>query len=286
MSDNKVSVIIPLYNAGKYLRRCLDSIAGQTFTDWECVIVDDCSTDDSYAIAEEYARRDDRFRLYANETNMGCGMTRRRAIELGRGEWFAFVDADDYVDADFIAAMLDACRRTRSEVAICGTYNRDDAYNYLSQDLAEKEYVVAKEELYRQYMLSSWILQYNGNKFYHRRVIDAVEYSPLRFCEDSMTTYKWLWEANHAVVIPKSMYHYVHHDDSNSRHGNTPLRKAVDTCVCIYDHYRFCKAHGFDYMYERLRAFIAPFLNQAVRELDTDSDDWRLVEKIRDSIYR
>lgn len=285
MSD-KVSIIIPLYNAGRYLRRCLDSIAGQTFTDWECVIVDDCSTDGSRAVAEEYAGRDGRFRLYANDVNQGCGLARRRAIGLGQGGWFAFVDADDYIDAGFIAAMLDACRRTGSEVAICGTVNRDADYNYLNQDLAEKEYIVAGEELYRQYMLSSWILQYNGNKFYRRRVIDAVEYSPLRFCEDSMTTYKWLWEANQAVVIPKSMYHYIHHDDSNSRHGNTPLRKAVDTCVCIYDHYCFCKAHGFDWMYERLRTFITPFLNQAVRGLDTNDCDWPMIEEMREGIYR
>lgn len=285
MSDRKVSIIIPLYNAGNYLYKCLDSIVGQTYINWECIIVDDYSTDNSYSIAKQYAARDSRFRLYANETNMGCGLTRRQCIALATGEWFAFVDADDYIDCDFIETMLDACLRTKSDISICGTYNRDANYGYMGQDLAEKEYEVAKAELYQQYMLSSWILQYNGNKFYARRVIEAVEYAPLRFCEDSATTYKWLWEANKAVVIPRSMYHYVHHEDSNSQHGNTPLRKAIDTCICIYDHYRFCKAQGFNYMNERLRTFIAPFIAEAIRGLDTNSPEFSFIDNMKNEIF-
>ena len=199
-----ISIVIPLYNTSKYLRKCLDSLIAQSYPEWECILVDDCSTDDSLNIALEYMSKDRRFKVHKNSENLGCGLTRRRGISLAKGEWFSFVDSDDYIDNTFFEDMLNACIRTNSDIAVCGTYNRDENYNYIRQDIAEREYITFKEELYRQYMTSSWILQYNGNKFYSRKVIDAVEYSELRFCEDSTTTYKWLWEANQAVVIPRS----------------------------------------------------------------------------------
>ena len=279
-----ISVIIPLYNTSKYLKKCLDSIISQSYTDWECIIVDDCSTDNSYEIALEYMSWDKRFKVHKNAENLGCGLTRRRGISLAKGEWFSFVDSDDYIDNTFFEDMLNACIRTNSDIAVCGTYNRDENYNYIRQDIAEREYITFKEELYQQYMTSSWILQYNGNKFYSRKVIDAVEYSELRFCEDSTTTYKWLWEANRVVVIPRSYYHYVHHDDSNSRKNNTPLQKAIDTCKCVYDHFLFCKRQGFDDLIEGLKEFVRPSVVQAIMQLDINEKEYLLIRKIKEDM--
>lgn len=280
-----VSVVIPAWNAARFLRRCLDSLLAQTHENWECALVDDASTDETFDIAREYASRDSRFFVYRNTENAGCGLARRRAISLARGDWFAFVDADDYVDEDFLEAMLSACRRTGAEIAICGTKNRDGRGVYLGQDVAETEYTVSKEALYRQYMLSSWILQYNGNKLYARRVIDSAAYSPLRFCEDSATTYKWLWEANEAVVLPRSMYHYVRHPDSNSQTGNTPLRKAVDTCRCVHGHFRFCAENGFTDMLPRLREFARPHMVRAVATLPIGGGEYKEMDMIRKEMY-
>lgn len=279
-----ISIVVPLYNTSTYLHKCLDSIISQSYTDWECIIVDDCSTDGSYEIALEYMTKDKRFKVHKNADNLGCGLTRRRGISLARGEWFSFIDSDDYVDYTFFEDMLKACISTNSDISVCGTYHRDKDYNYIRQDIAEKEYVTSKEELYRQYMTSSWILQYNGNKIYSRKVIDAVEYSSLRFCEDSMTTYKWLWRANQAVVLPRSYYHYVHHSDSNSNQNNTPLRKAVDTCICVYDHYLFCKTKGFEDLIPSLQSFIKPSIVKAILLLDINAPDYMLIQDIKENM--
>lgn len=279
-----ISIIIPMFNVERYLSKCLDSIVSQSYTDWECIIVDDCSTDNSYSIANGYAIKDNRFKLFKNEENLGCGLTRKKCIDLATGEWFAFIDADDYIDSEFLETMLNACIRTNSDIAICGTYNRDQDYNYKGQDLAEKEYITSKKELYYQYMNSSWILQYNGNKFYNRRVISKIPYSPLRFCEDSMTTYKWLWEANQAVVLPKSMYHYIRHQDSNSQKNNSKLRKAIDTCICVYDHYQFCKKENFSDIIPGLINFVYPSIVYAIRNLDVNSQEFKLIDNIRNNM--
>lgn len=281
---NLVSVIIPVYNASRYFKKCLDSIVQQSYQNFEVVIVDDASTDNSIEIAESYAKNDKRFRIYRNEKNLGCGLTRRRAIELGIGDWFAFIDADDYFEPTFIEDMLTACLRTKSEIAICGTFERDQDYNYLRQSLAECEYTVSGRDLYYQYMTSSWIMQYNGNKFYAKRVIEAVQYSDLRFCEDSMTTYKWLWEANQAVVIPRSYYHYVRHLDSNSNHSNDELTKSTDEAVCINDHWDFCVKHGFTDLLPRLQAFVNDFIFKGLSLAEYDSEEYKILAYVKRKI--
>ena len=91
-----ISVIVPAYNAEKSLRRCLDSILAQTYTDWECLVIDDGSTDDTPAICDEYATADTRFRVF-HKQNDGVSSARNIGLENLRGEWVTFVDADDWI---------------------------------------------------------------------------------------------------------------------------------------------------------------------------------------------
>lgn len=96
MSRVKISVIVPVYNAEKYLRRCVDSILAQTFTDFELLLVDDGSTDASGAICDEYASADARVRVF-HKPNGGVSSARNLGLDNARGEWIAFADADDYL---------------------------------------------------------------------------------------------------------------------------------------------------------------------------------------------
>lgn len=285
----EVAIVIPVWNAGGYFARCRESIAAQTHGAWQVWLVDDGSTDGSWDEARRWAATDGRVHAFRNSANEGCGLARRRAIELAlrhsAAGWFAFIDADDWVDAGFLAGMLALAGRHGAEAAVCGTVNRDADGAYLGRDIAEAEYATGGEELYRQYMLSSWIRQYNGNKLFARRVVEAVEYSPLRYCEDSATTYRWLWEARRTAVTPRAMYHYVHHADSNSNKRTEPLRKAVDTVACVLGHWRFCREHGFAWMRERLRLFVAPHIAAAVAALDPSSPDYEGVEEARREMF-
>ena len=97
----EISIIIPIYNTEKYLVRCLDSIKAQNFTDWECILVNDGSTDNSEALCERYADEDSRFRLI-NKINGGVSSARNAGLDVAKGTWIAFVDSDDYVDPDYL----------------------------------------------------------------------------------------------------------------------------------------------------------------------------------------
>lgn len=97
----KFSVLIPAYNASKYIERCLDSLLSQTFQDFEIVVVDDGSKDDTLLKLHCYQSKDDRIRVY-HQNNKGVAYTRNRLLDYAKGEWIAFVDADDYVSNEYL----------------------------------------------------------------------------------------------------------------------------------------------------------------------------------------
>lgn len=117
----KISVIMPLYNAEQYVGESIESILGQTLGDFELIVVDDCSTDGSFAVTESHARRDPRIRLLRNEQNLGAAQTRNRALDVARGEYVAFMDADDLVVADRLAVQVDFLDH-HPKVDLCGSY--------------------------------------------------------------------------------------------------------------------------------------------------------------------
>lgn len=100
------SIIIPLYNAEKYIAQCLESIARQTYTDFEVIIIDDGSTDGSACICQKMTERDSRFTYYYKE-NRGVSSARNAGIGLATGEWISFVDADDYLAPDYLQTFMD-----------------------------------------------------------------------------------------------------------------------------------------------------------------------------------
>ncbi|WP_180381364.1 glycosyltransferase family 2 protein [Campylobacter lanienae] len=124
MGDVKVSIIIPVYNVEKYISQCLDSAINQSLKDIEIIIVDDCGSDKSMDIAQEYAKNDSRIKIIKNSQNQGPFTSRNNAVLAANGEYLVFLDSDDFLD-------LRAC-----EIAYNATKNRYydiikfNAYNY------------------------------------------------------------------------------------------------------------------------------------------------------------
>ena len=111
MINPKISIIIPVYNVEKYLRECLDSCINQTFENIEIICVDDCSTDDSYKILEEYQQKDSRIRIFQQEENKKQGAARNRGLDVATGEYVWFVDSDDYIDTKACQILYDAIKK-------------------------------------------------------------------------------------------------------------------------------------------------------------------------------
>ncbi len=114
----KISIVMPVYNVEKYLRECLDSVQAQTFKDWECICVDDGSTDASPAILEEYAAKDDRFRVIRRE-HSNAGAARNVGMDMARGKYLSFLDSDDVFAPKMLDVMVGFSKRMNSDVVIC-----------------------------------------------------------------------------------------------------------------------------------------------------------------------
>lgn len=105
MNQPKISVIVPVYNDEKWLRRCVDSILTQTYTDFELLLVDDGSTDGSGAICDEYTAKDSRVHVF-HQPNGGVSSASNLGLDNARGEWISFVDSDDWMDMNYLESLL------------------------------------------------------------------------------------------------------------------------------------------------------------------------------------
>lgn len=121
MVKPKISVIIPAYNAEEYIGKCLDSVLAQDFNDFEVLVINDGSIDDTGKILNKYAKKDKRIK-YFEQNNMGVARTRNKAIGLARGEFITFIDNDDYIDKDYLDVLLP---RNNEEIVISG-FRRPD----------------------------------------------------------------------------------------------------------------------------------------------------------------
>lgn len=113
-----VAVIVPVYNVRPYLDRCVESVLGQTFRNFELVLVDDGSTDGSGERCDEWAKRDGRVRVF-HQANAGQSAARNFGVRQSKGEWVAFVDADDYVAADYLEYLLGLAEKTGAGISVC-----------------------------------------------------------------------------------------------------------------------------------------------------------------------
>ena len=118
----KLSIVVPVYNAERYLNQCIDSILGQSFTDFELIILNDGSSDRSGGICDEYAQADQRIIVIHTE-NRGVVTARRAGVELARGEYTAFVDSDDWIDSDFYRSIFEESGETNADILICSRVN-------------------------------------------------------------------------------------------------------------------------------------------------------------------
>lgn len=126
------SILIANYNNGRYLQEAIDSVLAQTYTNWEVVLVDDKSIDNSFEIYEKY-KEDPRFRIYYNEKNMGCGYTKRRCVELAKGELCGFLDPDDKLDAEVLELVVpEHIRLMGCAVVYTTTYRWNDVSGNVS----------------------------------------------------------------------------------------------------------------------------------------------------------
>lgn len=206
-----ISVIVPVYNVEPYLKKCLDSIVNQTYTNLEILIIDDGSSDKSGAICDEYTAADPRIRVFHTE-NRGLSCARNLGLDNAAGEWIGFVDSDDWIEPDMYETTLKRAQETGADVVECG-FLREYGKTVLfekRQNQTLSGYDALPALLRGKLSHTVW------NKLWKKRCFLNLRFPDSRVYEEIATTYKALSEAETVCVTNELGYHHLQRSNSIS----------------------------------------------------------------------
>jgi glycosyltransferase involved in cell wall biosynthesis len=174
-----ISIIVPVYNVEKYLRRCIDSILAQTFTDYECILIDDGSPDNCPAICDEYVVKDDRI-VVVHQQNKGTAFARDAGIKTANAEFLVFVDSDDWLEPDALAQLYKKQQETDADIVMGGYRNW---FSYMTT-----EYVYPEIYQTNDVLLYFFFNSCNGmwGKLYQKSLFDECVVSDISTGEDAI----------------------------------------------------------------------------------------------------
>lgn len=202
----KVSIIIPAYNAEKYIKRCLDSVVAQTMPDFECIIVDDGSTDRTGAIADNYARNDPRFKVI-HQPNGGVSVARQTGIDVATGVYTIQFDADDWTEPNILEELVFIADLKDADMVLCDVVritNNGEIYEH-QRPLSLEPEIVFGQLLQPQLEAGLW------NKLIKRQCYKRynIQFIPdMKVCEDQYFCLRLLSHPIIVQYVPKALYHY------------------------------------------------------------------------------
>ena len=234
MTSEKISIIVPVYNAENYLRRCIDSILEQTYTNFELLLINDGSTDGSAKILEEVKESDSRIRV-VHKKNEGVSATRNLGLKLATGDYITFIDSDDFVDKLYLEVLYKSLTENDADIASgnFASFNEErQAFLFFTTDETYFEKVYSPQE---------WLDQENNPrhnlfltviftpfKLYKRELWENIEYPVGRVREDDAIIHKLYLRCQRISFVNSAIYFYSQHEDSLSK---TVMQKDIATMI-------------------------------------------------------
>lgn len=203
-----LSIIVPVYNVENYIRRCLDSILVQTFTDWECILIDDGSTDKSGEICDWYAVRDKRFKVL-HKKNGGPGKARNFGIGIALGKWIGFVDSDDWIEKETYETVLEVAEAKKADLVQWEFIREYPEGSVLNKCKPDSFFTSAQSSEY--YHSSVWASIFKRQIIKENSIL-FTETSVLS--EDTLFNYQYYLKAKNCYYVGKCFYHYSQNSSS------------------------------------------------------------------------
>ena len=211
--NDLISIIVPVFNVEQYLERCITSIMNQTYHNIEIIMVDDGSTDQSGLICDKYVDIDPRIQVI-HQKNLGPSEARNVAISKSIGRCIAFVDADDYVENDYIQYLYELMIRNAADIACCNTLNFKKNKSVGLRKKQNYEYIMNAEEALCQMLYEKNFSNSVWGKLYKREVIVDILFPKGKVFEDMYTTYKFILRSKNVVYGNSIKYYYMKHESS------------------------------------------------------------------------
>ena len=284
IDDDKISIVVPVYNVSDYLERCLRSLLGQTYTNIEVLLIDDGSTDGSGKLCDGFAQVDSRIRVI-HQRNMGLSGARNMGLDNSTGKYVFFCDSDDFLQKDTLAYMHEKLCRDNADIVACG-------FSYVWDDYTE----MGREEVFTnckpgtwsgkeasvQMMRSNNICTVVWNKLYKRELFDGVRFPVGVLHEDEATTYKLLYKAKLVSYTSKTFYKY--YQRASGIMGFGIIRRYEDIITALKDRISFYEKNGDMRLAQHAMISLLEQIKYCYRNVEDGQDKKRLTSLYDESV--
>lgn len=206
-----ISIIIPVYNASRYLNECIQSVVNQSYKDFECILIDDGSSDGSEIICDQWEHKDSRIKVI-HQPNQGVSKARNKGITEAQGEYIAFIDSDDWIDSNYLNTLLQPIEESNVDLVVCGLqqhYSNEMFKNYSYKTgiiHIERQDTNAFTDINKKFLLFGPVI-----KLYKRTIIQThnIHFPPeYTYGEDLLFNYNYLEYVKAIYIIDQCLYHY------------------------------------------------------------------------------
>lgn len=272
MKDIKLSIIIPVYNCGKYIQDCLDSILKQDNTNIEILIINDGSTDDSKQIVSTYENKFYNFK-YFEQANHGVSYSRNIGINNSKGKYIFFIDADDFITDGAINYLLNLIEGNFFEFATFG-YQRSNIENIYNEDFI----YVSKEEMINNIHFNPKIAGYLWNKIFLRTIIDKnnIHFNEkIKIREDELFILEYLKSAERCIKSDFILYNYRYNPSSitnsiSSKKRINEIISYINIYMCVYDDKFFPLSVKYDIYREMIKGILHKYFKIIFTKYEND----------------
>lgn len=224
-----ISIIIPVYNVSKYLRRCVDSVLNQSYHNIEIILVDDGSTDDSGAICDEYAKKEESV-IVIHQHNQGLGPARNAGLNVMHGKYVGFVDSDDWVSSEMYECMHRAIVENKCDIATCGRLVVADEGILSQVYCTDKVQKLNSEEAIEHYLIQRDMNMSACDKLFSSKLFDDVRFpGEFLISEDIVPMYYLLKKSEGVFLTGKPYYNYYYRVGSLSKSNFS--YKTMGACI-------------------------------------------------------
>lgn len=243
----RISVIVPVYNVQNYLERCIESVLNQTFKNFELILVNDGSTDNSLNICKRY-KKDNRIKIISQK-NKGLSAARNKGLELAQGEYVSFIDSDDFVEKDYLKLLFENINKYSTDIAMCEyflTNEKGKKYSIVRFNEPKTILVLSgRETLKYSYEKNGTSNIVAWNKIYKKTMFNNIKYKEGSYFEDDQIAGQLFYTAKRVSFVHQPLYNYVQRSNSII-HSSWNLKKYKDQQSIFYDKIKFFKGKDLE----------------------------------------
>lgn len=265
-----ISIIVPVFNVENYLSYCLDSIAHQTYKDFEAILVDDGSTDSSGVICEEFCKKNIRFRVI-HQKNQGLSGARNTGLSEAKGDYFCFIDSDDYIHPRMIELLEKTCRETGCKIAMSNV--KETHISGTIEEITIREpHVISQREMINYLFNYQWkyLFSIACNKLYSKELIGA-RFNHVK-SEDTDYNLRIYLSIEKMAMIDCELYYYFQREKSITKNMEYQNHQPIDSILLYYDYLKYFPKEKTEEKAICLRRTIKKYLSASFNSKGTSNE--------------